>query len=83
MEPKFSGHETFPLRYGWLFKSANLLNIKGNLSTSSAKDVQEAIVELGVGKKDRDEALHDHVVELLLGILQFHHPTGWNDGEVV
>lgn len=50
MEPKFSGHETFPLRYGWLFKSANLLNIKGNLSTSSAKDVQEAIVELGVGK---------------------------------
>ena len=50
MEPKFSGHETFPLRYGWLFKSANLLNTKGNLSTSSAKDVQEAIVELGVGK---------------------------------
>jgi len=50
MEPKFSGHETFPLRYGWLFKSANLLNIKGNLNTSSAKDVQEAIVELGVGK---------------------------------
>lgn len=50
MEPKFSGHETFPLRYGWLFKSANMLNSKGNLSTSSAKDVQEAIVELGVGK---------------------------------
>jgi hypothetical protein len=50
MEPKFSGHETFPLRYGWLYKSANLLNKKGKLSTSSPKDVQGAIVELGVGK---------------------------------
>jgi hypothetical protein len=50
MEPKFSGHETFPLRYGWLYKSVNLLNKKGNLSTSNVKDVQEAIIELGVGK---------------------------------
>lgn len=50
MEPKFSGHETFPLRYGWLYKSVNLLNKKGNLSTSNVKDVQGAIVELGVGK---------------------------------
>jgi hypothetical protein len=50
MEPKFSGHETFPLRYGWLYKSANLLKKKGNIRTSSAEDVQDAIVELGVGK---------------------------------
>jgi len=50
MEPKFSGHETFPLRYGWLYKSANLLKRKGNISTSKAEDVQDAIVELGVGK---------------------------------
>ena len=50
MEPKFSGHETFPLRYGWLYKSTNLLNKNSALSTSSTKDVQRAIVELGVGK---------------------------------
>ncbi len=50
MEARFSGHETFPLRYGWLYKSANFLNIKGNMSTSNAIDVQSAIVELGVGK---------------------------------
>lgn len=50
MEPKFSGHETFPLRHGWLFKSANLLNKSNNLSTSNSADVQKAIVELGVGK---------------------------------
>lgn len=50
MEPKFSGHETFPLRYGWLYKSATLLNKKTKLSTSSNEDVQDAIIELGVGK---------------------------------
>ena len=50
MEPKFSGHETFPLRYGWLYKSVNLLNKKTKLSTSNNEDVQDAIVELGVGK---------------------------------
>jgi hypothetical protein len=50
MEPKFSGHETFPLRYGWLYKSVNLLNKKTKLSTSNSEDVQDAIVELGVGK---------------------------------
>lgn len=50
MEPKFSGHETFPLRHGWLYKSANLLNKNSVLSTSSTKDVRRAIVELGVGK---------------------------------
>ncbi|WP_339349294.1 DUF4007 family protein [uncultured Alteromonas sp.] len=50
MEPKFSGHETFPLRYGWLYKSANLLKNKSKLSTSNSDDVQKAIIELGVGK---------------------------------
>ena len=50
MEPKFSGHETFPLRYGWLYKSVNLLNKKTKLSTSNPQDVQDAIIELGVGK---------------------------------
>lgn len=50
MEPKFSGHETFPLRHGWLYKSVNLLNKRTKLSTSNSADVQDAIVELGVGK---------------------------------
>ena len=40
-------------------------------------------LELGVGKEDRNEALHDHVVELHFRILEFDHPAGRNDGEVV
>lgn len=50
MDPKFSGHETFPLRYGWLYKSAKYLIENKKLSASSPDDAQRAIVELGVGK---------------------------------
>lgn len=50
MEPRFSGHETFPLRYGWLYKSCNFLSNKGNFSSSNDRDVEAAVVELGVGK---------------------------------
>ncbi|WP_288387514.1 DUF4007 family protein [Acinetobacter soli] len=39
----FSGHETFALRYGWLNKAHNLLNL-------NEKDVEKQVVELGVGK---------------------------------
>lgn len=49
MKPKFSGHETFPLRYGWLHKSVNLL-INRDRNQSSDQSMQEAIVTLGVGK---------------------------------
>ena len=50
MKAKFTGHDTFPLRYGWLYKAVNYLNIHGNLSSSIDTNVQKAIVELGVGK---------------------------------
>lgn len=50
MEPKFSGHETFPLRYGWLYKSTNFLKNNTNFRVSKNQDMEQAIVELGVGK---------------------------------
>lgn len=50
MRPKFSGHDTFPLRYGWLYKAVNLL-IKCNKNANSADEfLRDAIVTLGVGK---------------------------------
>jgi hypothetical protein len=50
MKAKFTGHDTFPLRYGWLFKAVNYLNNEGKLQTSNEEKTREAIVELGVGK---------------------------------
>jgi len=50
MKAKFTGHDTFPLRYGWLFKAVNYLNEKGKLQTSNEEKTREAIVKLGVGK---------------------------------
>lgn len=50
MKAKFTGHDTFPLRYGWLFKAVNYLNTNGKLQTSNKEKTREAIVELGVGK---------------------------------
>lgn len=40
---RFSGHETFALRYGWLNKSYNSLNYK-------EKNEENLVVDLGVGK---------------------------------
>jgi hypothetical protein len=50
MKAKFTGHDTFPLRYGWLFKSINHLNNNGKFQTSNEEHTRRAIVELGVGK---------------------------------
>lgn len=50
MKAKFTGHDTFSLRYGWLYKSVNHLNSGGKLQTSNDEKTREAIVELGVGK---------------------------------
>tara|TARA_Y100000780_G_scaffold232173_1_gene261320 strand:- start:17779 stop:18732 length:954 start_codon:yes stop_codon:yes gene_type:complete len=50
MEPRFSGHETFPLRYGWLNKSVNFMICNENFRISNNSDVEKAIVQLGVGK---------------------------------
>lgn len=50
MKAKFSGHDTFPLRYGWLYKAVNHLNSGGKLQTSKEDETQQAIIKLGVGK---------------------------------
>lgn len=50
MKAKFTGHDTFPLRYGWLYKAVNHLNNKGKFQTSNEEHTRRAIVELGVGK---------------------------------
>ncbi|MGV2839072.1 DUF4007 family protein [Vibrio cyclitrophicus] len=50
MKLKFTGHDTFPLRYGWLFKAVNLLYKNDNIEKSSDENAREAIVELGVGR---------------------------------
>ena len=50
MKAKFTGHDTFPLRYGWLYKSIKLIKNNGLLSTSDLGKTSTAIAELGVGK---------------------------------
>ena len=50
MKPKFTGHDTFPLRYGWLFKAINFIESNGMLSVSDADQTSTAISQLGVGK---------------------------------
>ena len=50
MKAKFTGHDTFPLRYGWLYKAVNYLNSNNKLVTSNEPSTRKAIVELGVGK---------------------------------
>lgn len=46
MNPRFSGHETFPLRYAWLPKAHRLL-LKDPMGLG---DEESAMVELGLGK---------------------------------
>lgn len=51
MKAKFSGHETFPIRYGWLYKLLFFIDTSPKIESFSSNDVVErAIVELGVGK---------------------------------
>ena len=50
MAPKFTGHDTFPLRYGWMYKAVNSLIYKGNSEKGRDEQVHEAIVTLGVGR---------------------------------
>ena len=68
---KFSGHQTFPLRYGWLYKYSSE-------STPNNKGVEDLMVSWGVGKnmvegirywaaevidRDRDIIEYDHIHE--------------------
>lgn len=51
-KPQFSGHETFPLRYGWLKKAYDAVS-KAELNSNAPKGVfssDDAIADFGVGK---------------------------------
>ena len=49
--PQFSGHETFPLRYGWLKKAFDAVErTKGKEDNRSVFTGPEAIAHFGVGK---------------------------------
>jgi len=52
MKPQFSGHETFPLRYGWLKKvyDAVRANESQHIDTKLVFSADEAIAQFGVGK---------------------------------
>lgn len=65
-KPKFSGHQTFVTRYGWIEKGYRFVK-DGRIFTS-----QDAIVELGVGK-NMVESIR-YWVELT-GILEFGVPS--------
>lgn len=52
IKPVFSGHETFPLRYGWLKKVYDVIS-EAEANSLDAKDIfncSEAISSFGVGK---------------------------------
>jgi len=49
--PQFSGHETFPLRYGWLKKAFDAVNTSGDTSCNKAIFLDDAaIARFGLGK---------------------------------
>ncbi len=50
-KPRFSGHETFPLRYGWLKKAFDRVQkMEGDPNNRSDCWGEKAIAEFGVGK---------------------------------
>ena len=52
MKYRFTGHETFPCRYPWLPKAVAALEKKSEQKKSDLfRDIDEAIVVLGVGKQ--------------------------------
>ena len=48
---RFTGHETFPCRYPWLPKAVAALEKKSEEKIDLFRDIDEAIVVLGVGKQ--------------------------------
>lgn len=48
--PRFSGHETFPFRYGWLTKYVAYVRSRGEDLSNGTNDLAQSMVELGVGK---------------------------------
>lgn len=47
---RFSGHETFPLRHGWLYKGLHYLNSGNELKNTNTEDTIKAVTSLGIGK---------------------------------
>ena len=52
---KFSGHETFPLRYGWLYKAIRSIRNDASrtdrpITSGNSQDVEKSVVRMGVGK---------------------------------
>jgi hypothetical protein len=47
---RFSGHETFPLRYGWLFKAVKEVKNGRRIRSTNKNDVESAVIQMGVGK---------------------------------
>jgi hypothetical protein len=50
MKPRFTGHDTFPLRHGWLFKATDLIKNNELISVSDNDQAIRTIEKLGVGK---------------------------------
>jgi Protein of unknown function (DUF4007) len=48
--PQFSGHETFPLRYGWLKKAFDAVNAVQDQATNRSIFSDDAIARFGVGR---------------------------------
>ena len=49
-KPSFHGHETFPLRYGWLEKGHHIVKNRGDQVFVSDIGIETAIADLGVGR---------------------------------
>lgn len=47
---RFSGHETFPLRHGWLYKGLHYLDSGNELKNTNTEDAIKAVTSLGIGK---------------------------------
>lgn len=47
---QFSGHETFPLRYGWLKKAYDSVSCKGHCVPSKLFSSDESVAHFGIGK---------------------------------
>ncbi|WP_264158204.1 DUF4007 family protein [Vibrio vulnificus] len=45
---KFSGHQTFPIRYGWIYKI--IQEVKENKSISSKENIEQQMASMGLGK---------------------------------
>ena len=50
MKPRLTGHDTFPLRHGWLYKAVDILKNNKLLSVSDSQQAARTIEILGVGK---------------------------------